>query len=267
MGVIMFNNQSSHDLGIKIERFPNYETPEKDYDVIHVPGRNGDVIIDKGTFLNVPRRYQISVATTGNDFYKVINPIAEWLHSSSGYARLEDSYEPDYYRLAVYRESNSIENIFDDAGRATISFDCKPQRFLKSGDIPVAFYENGSLRNPTNFSSFPIISLKISKNEAGFVRVGNYQFSIKAQTSEIDYLQDSSSEFILDSSQNKISAVNILELTVNSELQDAYSGTINLNSMIVLNGGDFPKLEPGDNSISFSGGITMLEVIPKWWTI
>jgi phage-related protein len=40
----------------------------------------------------------------------------------------------------------------------------------------------------------------------------------------------------------------------------------NRNSTITLNNG-FPKLVPGENNISFSGGITSVEVIPKWWTL
>lgn len=55
-------------------------------------------------------------------------------------------------------------------------------------------------------------------------------------------------------------------IVINSEIQDAYEGTINKNSYISLNNG-FPKLGIGENEISFSGGITHIEMIPKWWTL
>lgn len=55
-------------------------------------------------------------------------------------------------------------------------------------------------------------------------------------------------------------------LTIDSELQDAYKGTTNCNSLVTLSNG-FPKLIKGENEISFSGGITSVEVIPKWWTL
>ena len=54
--------------------------------------------------------------------------------------------------------------------------------------------------------------------------------------------------------------------TIDSELQDAYKGTTNCNSLVTLSNG-FPKLIKGENEISFSGGITSVEVIPKWWTL
>ena len=36
---------------------------------------------------------------------------------------------------------------------------------------------------------------------------------------------------------------------------------------VVLKNREFPKLVPGSNTISFSGGITSVEIIPRWWTI
>lgn len=165
------------------------------------------------------------------------NFISEWLNSASGYAKLEDSYEPEYYRLAAYKSGGTIENILQHAGRITVAFDCKPQRFLKSGDIPVIVRATSKLRNPTGFKSLPII--KVNGSGKGNLRVGDYLITI-----------------------SNISPY----LTIDSELQDAYKGTTNCNSRITLSNG-FPKLIKGENEISFSGGITSVEVIPKWWTL
>jgi phage-related protein len=237
MGVITFNGISSQERGIQVERLPGYETPERDYEVIHVPGKNGDLVIDMGSYKNVSRSYQIAKGSLNGDFSSIANNISEWLHSASGYARLEDSYEPAYYRLAVYMESSSIENLWGNAGRVTINFDCKPQRFLKSGDNPVTVGSGGNLNNPTGFDSLPIITVRGSGN--GVLTIGDYIVNISSITSSI---------------------------TINSEIQDAYNGTTNRNSTISLSNG-FPKLTAGGNRIAFSGGITSVEVIPKWWTL
>lgn len=237
MGVIIFNDISSRDYDIQVEKLPDYETPEKDYDIIHVPGRNGDVIIDKGSYKNTLRRYQLSVGSLTKDFVSMANAISEWLHSASGYARLEDSYEPEYYRMAIYKDSGLIENLLGSAGRTSIAFNCKPQRFLKSGDESTVFSEAGTIFNPTGFKSSPTII--INGNGAGVLRIGIYTVSVSS----------------IDTS-----------VTINSDIQDAYNGMENRNSTITLNNG-FPKLVPGENNISFSGGITSVEVIPKWWTL
>lgn len=238
MGIIIFNGIASTDFEIEVEHFPRYETPTHDYEVVHVPGRNGDIYIDKGTYANVSRDYDIAFATLKNDQYTMMaNRISEWLHSASEYARLEDSYELEYYRLAVYEEATRLENILNHGGRATISFNCKPQRFLKSGDRAIIFDEDGVLKNPTGFKSLPIITVKGD---------GEGNFSIGDYTVTISDIGES--------------------ITINSEIQDAYSGTTNRNLDISLSSG-FPKLEKGLNKISFSGGITSMEVIPKWWTL
>lgn len=237
MGVIIFNGISSKDFSIEVEHFPGYETPQRDYEVVHVPGKNGDVFIDKGSYQNVSRTYEIAIGSYVRDYVDMANSVSEWLRSASGYARLEDSYEPQYYRLAVYEENMELSNILNQAGRATISFNCKPQRFLKIGEKSIRITSGTYLRNPTRFIALPIITVK--GTGSGVLRVGNYTVSISAIGGTI---------------------------VIDSELQDAYYQTENKNSVVTLNNG-FPKLASGHTEVSFSGGITEVEVIPKWWTL
>lgn len=237
MGAIVFNGISSEDYRIQVEHPPGYETPERDYEIIHVPGRNGDIVLDKGSYKNVSRKYEIAVASHHREFTSQANDISKWLHSASGYARLEDSYEPDYYRLAFYEEATDIANIIQYAGRATVSFNCKPQRFLKVGDISIFPKSGEIIRNPTVFASLPIIIVRGSGS--GVMKIGGYTATISSISSP---------------------------LTINSEIQDIYSGVLNKNATVTLSSG-FPKLTPGNNDISYSGGISSLEVIPKWWTL
>lgn len=238
MGIIIFNGLSSADYGIKVWQAPTYSIPERDYEKIHVPGRDGDLILDKGSYKNTTRSYVVSFGRPDKkDFTLLANSLSEWLHSCSGYARLEDSYEPEYYRIAAYDESNDITNAYHQAGQTTIKFNCKPQRFLKSGDGIIKFTKLGYLDNPTFFAARPIV--KVYGNGDGVLRIGEYAVTIK-----------SIEEYIV----------------IDSEMMDAYKGTLNCNSKIQLNG-NFPRLEKGRNEISFSGAITSLEVQPKWWTI
>lgn len=224
-------------MGIQVEHPPGYTIPEKDCDIVHVPGRNGDIVIDKGSYKNVPRSYEIAMGSARIGFDRITEAISGWLSSASGYARLEDSYDPEHYRMAMYRESSDIENILFHAGRATINFDCKPQRYLKSGERPLTFATSGIIHNPTSFPALPIITIRGSGS--GALQIGNYSVSI------------------LNIGQSII---------LDSELQDAYSGGSNRNDDVIMASG-FPKIIKGDNRITLSGGITSVEVIPKWWRI
>lgn len=238
MGVVIYNGISSIDFHIQVEHPPNYDTPARDYEIIHVPGRNGNVIIDKKSYQNVTRTYPISIGDPDRNFADLANTVSEWLHSASGYARLEDSYEPNYYRMASYVEESSIENILFHAGRASIQFTCKPQRYLKSGERPIGVInKSGVLKNPTRFDALPII--QVTGSGAATIKIGIYEIQISNIGGSI---------------------------TINSEIQDAYSDAINRNSSVYLPNG-FPKLTKGDNRITATGSITKLEIIPGWWTL
>lgn len=237
MGIVIFNGVSSQDYGIQVEHPPEYQTPAKDYEIIHIPGRNGDLVIDNGSYQNVGRSYQIAIGDRDGDFTSMANTIAEWLNSAPGYARLEDSYEPEYYRMAMYQDEVTIENLMQHAGRTTVEFNCKPQRFLKSGEDPVRCSNRSVLRNPTGFSSLPKITVYGSGQAV--LGIGGYKITILS----IDGF-----------------------IVLDSEIQDAYKETINRNKDIKLSNG-FPKLTSGENYITWSGGITYVEVIPRWWTL
>ena len=266
MGVIIFNGLSSKDRGIEVWQPPSYQVPQKDYDTIHIPGRDGDLLIDKESYKNVPRSYVVSFAKEGRrDFTILANSLAEWLNSASGYARLEDSYEPEYYRMACFQKTIEIANAYQIAGSATIEFTCKPQRFLKIGDKPITFIRSKQsiedsnnqlildasgnniegfvetqkfLNNPTRHASLPII--KIYGSGTGEIQIGNTTITLLSLSGY---------------------------LTIDSDIMEVYKDEENCNSKIKFSSNAFPKLYPGLNDISFSGGVTHVEVIPKWWTI
>ena len=234
MGVIIFNNKSSADCRIQVAHPPGYAYPERDYTITHIPGRNGDIIQDNGCYKNVERTYEVSFDAPNEDFATYANAVSAWLHSTTGYARLEDSYEPNYYRMATYQESNIFENLYNQAGTATIVFECKPQRFLKTGDNAIAIQNSLTIMNPTGFEAYPLF--KVTGTSGVLIVNGN-----SITFSSID-------GFVM----------------LDCELQDAYKENINKNSTI---SGTFPVLKPGSNTIRWTGGISSVTMKPRWWTI
>lgn len=236
MGIVVFNGISSQDLRIQVQTEPSYDFPEKDYDVTHVPGRNGDIVIDQGSWQNVSRKYNLAMDAGKISYTEVASKLVQWLHSASGYARLEDSYEPDFYRMAMYKDSGSISNIFNKAGQIDVEFTCKPQRYFKSGEAADIFVDSSEYRNPTDFPAKPLI--KIHGSGSGVVGIGAYTVTIND---------------IIDG------------MIVDSEQQDTYKDHMNCNSKVSIN--EYPKLVSGNNVISISGGVTSIEIIPRWWTL
>ena len=234
MGVIIFNNKSSSDCRIQVAHPPGYAYPERDYTITHIPGRNGDIIQDNGCYKNVERTYEVSFDALSEDFATYANAVSAWLHSRTGYARLEDSYEPNYYRMATYQESSMFENLYNKAGTATIVFECKPQRFLKTGDNIITIQNSLTIMNPTGFEAYPLFKVT---GTSGVLTVNGNSITFS-----------SINDFIM----------------LDCELQDAYKENINKNSTI---SGTFPVLKPGSNTIRWTGSISSVTMKPRWWTI
>lgn len=374
MGMIIFNGIASTDYDIQVERFPEYEMPARDYETVHVPGRNGDVYIYQNSYKNVNRSYEIAIASLKpNSYTSLMSRVSEWLHSSVDYSRLEDSYEPEYYRMGVYEENISFDNVLNQGGRATINFNCKPQRFLKMGDHPIIF--SVATMNQTEKieylekmislikDAFPYKILFPSEEEMSIEDFVDEELSIEDRVMKLEkeislfnerlpykiFFEDeilhiNDEERIIEpysdlreqilSLENAVIEINkslpyrILEektendetvitflddsrifpfesmisnptkfeslpiitikgegygkftigdciveiadiqgsITINSELQDCYTETANRNYDVYLPNG-FPTLESGNNYISFTGGISSMEVIPKWWIL
>lgn len=238
MGVILLNGRSSEDIGLVVERPPDYEIAERDYEVVPVPGRNGDILIDNGGYKNVERSYEVAIGAEGANFTLLASKIVDWIYKDVGYVRLEDSYESDYFKMAKLNQNEPIINILQQAGRVTLTFDRKPQRFLKSGDRSVVINTGMKMSNPTSFDALPLI--KITGTGSGSITIGGYTVKILANTGYIH---------------------------IDSETGNAYKDVgLNKNSDVEMPDGP-PILHPGNTSITFSGAITKVEVTPRWWTI
>lgn len=239
MGNVKFGNISTKDLDLIVQAPPAYTFPERDVEIQHIPGRNGDVVIDKKCYKNVNRVYSIaSVFRSGTDFIANSERLIEWLTSNPGYQRLEDSYDPDVYRMATYKEGGSLVNYWDQATALNITFECKPQRYLKVGEIPVEFTGNLlHIYNPTLMPALPMITISNLERDSDHVLMMN----IENYRNEVESL-------ITISTSNAYGS-----MTIDSEDQLVYNiiGTdvINLSEYVHFNGLDFPKLTMKDNTI------------------
>jgi phage-related protein len=121
------------------------------------------------------------------------------------------------------------------AGETMIQFDCMPQRFLISGEAVVSKTANGYITNPTLFDALPLIV--VYGSGSGTLTVG--------------------------STVVKISDI-ATSVTLNCETKRAYNSNTPRDSTIT---GQFPVLVPGRNNIRFTGGVSRVDITPRWWTV
>ena len=155
---LTFDGKSSADYGVYITGQAVFNAPEREVEMITIPGRNGTFALDKGRFENVTVTYPAGIfADTDADFSEAISDFRNWLCSRQGYVRLEDDYNPNEYRLAVYKSGLEVELAQLKAGEFNIVFDCKPQRFLTSGETAIAVDSGDTINNPTPFEASPLL--------------------------------------------------------------------------------------------------------------
>ena len=237
----IFGDRSTADFHMKAERYPIQRTPYRKGETISVEGRNGDLHIWENAYANYIQPYECYFREPGKPMPLLAHEVKAWLMARAGYHRLEDAYDPGHFRLASFAGPMDIENILNKYGRCTVEFDCCPQSFLTSGEQAITFEVPGILTNPTAFEALPLIT--VYGNGEGIVTIGSTVVQVYRVTEPI----------ILDcDSQNAYS-------------QPGEGAPVNCNNDILAI--PFPSLLPGDNAISFSGDITKIEIIPRWWEL
>ena len=234
--MIKWAGKSSDDVKVIVERYPGRTYAQKKLLITSIPGKSGDMVEDLGGYNNYAQEYMVYLSADQPKLPTVAKAAAAWLAGPVGYQRLEDSYEADTFRLAFFEGPMDIENILNRFGRATISFNCDPRRFLVSGETPVTLTAAGIVTGPNPFPALPLIEVTGS---------GDITLTVGDVNVEITGLE------------NKI--------TLDSETQNAYNGATNLNG--IINAPDFPVLREGANNISWTGTVTSVKIIPRWWTL
>lgn len=244
-GVITWDGVSSDQFGVGIEKYPSRQKPSRKMNVYSVPGRNGDIILMQDAWDNVEQQYDLIVGDGDeHSATELFSQLSGWLCSPNGYCELWDDFDPLHYRLAYLKDPFGLENIgLGEAGRTTITFVCKPQRFLLSGKEIIRVTEQTTITNPTKYASKPLIHM--------------YSTSV----SGVKTITIGETIFTLD---QRISG----EMYIDCDEMNCYNWAgESLNVRVSSNTSEFAKLEPGSNVISFTGTITALDITPRWFDI
>lgn len=225
--------ETSFSKGLTIERCPSFGSGQRIVEKTAIPGKSGDLVFDTGAFSNYIQSYEIWFRDKSDGMISAAKNIAVWLLSPLGYQRLEDTYDPDVFRMAVYTGPIEIENWMLTYGRATLDFDCMPQRWLKSGQEPISVKSGDAVLNQWQTAK-PLLILE-----------GNGQIDINGCVLTISR---TSGQYYID-----------------CETENAYQDGLSINDKVKAEYNIFPKLPNGETKIIFSG-IDSLKIIPRWWT-
>ena len=242
MGVIRhdisFDGIPASSLGLVIYGGDVDEVAAKDVTAVKIPGRNGVLHLDNHRYDEREQVYQAYVPATDSWQYSAtLSAVRTTFGQLKGYKKLVDTFNPEEFALASFVDALAPESMaFRTMGLVELRFSCRPERFLATGEEVTTFTAAGALANPSGMTARPLI--RVYGTAAGSITVGNDIVYIDAITGYID---------------------------LDSDLQDAFRGAVNCNGDIRL--GHFPTLGPGSTGIDFDGGITSVEITPRWWRL
>lgn len=239
-----FDGIDSRAYGVYVAEVNVFDTPERDVEMIKVPGRNGTISIDHGRFENIEVEYKCFLHGDDEaDFNSAISNLRNALASRIGYKRLTDDFYTDEYRMASFNDGMSVSQVGRRTGDFSIKFNCMPQRWLTSGETEESWTTTTkTLTNPTLFDAKPLIEV----TGHGVLAIGSQSITI-----------------------NGTSSTQVIHIDCDTMEAWEMSGSamVPRNDYIQNAGDDFPVLVPGANSIRIGTGISKVAMTPRWWKI
>ncbi len=239
----VWGDMVASDYGIILTAAPDEEIARRDMETVSIQGRSGDLLIDNYRYHSIRITYDcLLLPPAGETFREAVIRFVGNLHRNAGYADLADSFRPEHYRTAALLDAISVESLVERGGVFSLTFTAHPQRWRLDGiyPVPISVTPN-SIANPTAQVAKPLIT--VYGDGAGVLTVNGTAVTIHALSGELTLDCD----------------------TLNAYRQPGEGGYINCNGDIYAP--EFPVLAPGDNAISWSGGITGIEIIPRWWDL
>lgn len=239
-GWFEYKGINSLSMHLKIVNDISFPSPEADIEFIEVLGRDGELAVDNERLkgVNFPIPVQLK-PPKGIDVNIMATKISEWLKSDTGWYPLRFSGLKGYEYIAMCYEQFDIQETLKQYGKTVINFRLKPyKRRIDSNSVEIT---NGmSLYNREIRASKPLIKIE-----------GSGDISLKNNGKEWLELRS------IDGS-----------ITVDSEMMSVYKGTRpQFGKMISTLTPMFPLLNHGENTITWKGNVTKIEIEPRWEAI
>ena len=228
MAEITWKSKSSKEIeGLIITNTPPITKPKMKVDKIEIDGRDGD-IIEKVGYESYTKNVGIGLARNYD--------IDEVIKYFTGDGELILSDEPDKVYIASIFDDVDYERLLQ-IRKATVKFHVQPYKYLKD--------ESKVSLSITTQTSVEVENKGLEVSKPIFMLEGSGTIEIAVNGINIF-------KYTFPNGENKV--------IVDSLKEEAYlEGVYKNRNMLV----EFPKLEVGNNTISWTGTLTKIEIEPK----
>lgn len=155
----IFDNHRSLDYGLQLNKVDTLSAPAREVEVKSIPGRSGELLIDKNRFGSQTVTYEAFFKCGRGEVPAYARRIKSWLLGVTGYRELADTYDRQYYRMARYSGALDIEAVGRRFGKLDLSFSCQPFRLRQDGRALRELPLESTVYNPEDWPSKPYFKL------------------------------------------------------------------------------------------------------------
>ena len=223
-----WNDVRCTEYGIHVLEQPAPALPNERATFVDVPGRSGSLTVLEGDAVYDDLVLTAQCMVENLERYE---EIASYLRGSG---RVTFANRPEgYYEARIVNQIPFEKILRGNPHRSfAVNFRCKPFWYAESAPAITVTQSGSFVTNPGNVYAEPVITVYGS---------GSITLMVGLTIIELEGISGS--------------------ITLNSALQEAYSGTTGMNNAM---SGDFPILLPGANAISWAGNVSRVVVEPHW---
>ena len=229
-----FKGQRNDVLDVRMISMPTRPHPARKGELLDIPGRHGKVFQDEGVYDRILVTIRVMAADNAN-----IDDISAWL---TGEGDLVFGDEPERaYHARITKEFSRSNRIVRLRGQEfTITFDCEPFRYESFPVSPITITASGtSIVNPGTWESQPLI--RVNGTGDGTLMIGGNTLIFNDLAGYIN---------------------------VDCDAMIAYTGGSSASDPMLLATqhltGEWPTIKPGQDFVTFTGGITSVVITPRW---
>lgn len=209
------------DMLLAVADRPKISNPDFEYESEYVEGRNGS--LNRLKYIkDVTQKVQFNILENFN-VKKKLRHIKSWLFNCQKIYFNDDIV----YRKVKRVQIGDIDNEIAEYGSFEVSFICDPFEYLRD-EREITIEKSGTIYNHGTVFSLP----------------------------KLEILQSGQGTITINGSPVKLNLA-VEHAYMDSEIQEIYKDDKNLGLSMI---GDFPKLNPGKNTIEISGGLNSVKI-------
>lgn len=228
-----YKGVSSKEMHLRVLNEVVFSSPERDVEVLEIPGRDGELILDKGRFKTVTRSVPCRLEPPADvDIEVLMSEIHSWLLTDSGFHRFTWERDPEFCYFARVEGDVVSQRMFERLGRSVLQFRLHPIKYLESSLQAREMVSGWNVHNPFDIDAKPVVRV-----------IGNGTLTVMIDD-RVLRLQDVQGGCVIDSERQLVTSLD--------------GRTMRFRNLV----SPFPVLKPGDNVVSFSEGVEVF-VTPR----